>query len=187
MRRDFELDLVGLSGSATVFTSERTEKAAVFGRQSTLAGWPGSAGSMVTSMRLSLTMTGVMRTLPFGTRKCSKRRSSTTTSPCDRPIPAAATSAARASCPASGSGAVRIELPSEIELGVIEIGECERCRRAGCGRRASGLPLATRRGRRSARRRVSDCRSDRPVSGSDGRRRGHSAPSRPRTVFARSR
>ena len=77
-------------------------------------------------MRLSLTITGVIRTLPFGTRNCSNSRSSTTTSPETDLIPDAATSAASAFSPASGSASVRIDEPSEFDFGVVEIGEGER-------------------------------------------------------------
>ena len=101
-------------------------KAALFGRQSTLAGFPGSVGRMVTSTRLSLTMTGVIRTLPFGTRKCSNSRSSTTTSPATDLIPDAATSACQRLQPGERVGVGEDRRAQRIRFGVVEIGEGER-------------------------------------------------------------
>jgi hypothetical protein len=43
---------------ATVVTSDTTLIAAVFGRQSTVAGWPGPVGVVVMSITFSLTQIG---------------------------------------------------------------------------------------------------------------------------------
>ena len=53
---------------APVLTVLSMLKAAVFGRYSTVAGWPGWVGVMVTSTRFSFTRTGVTSSWPLGTR-----------------------------------------------------------------------------------------------------------------------
>ena len=105
---------VAAEPAAPVPTEPSTVSAAVSGRCTNVAGAPGSPGVTVTSTWFSLSITGVISRLPFGTRYGWNRRSSTTTSPLTEVIPAALTCRARSSTANSGSCGVRIAVPRPL-------------------------------------------------------------------------